>query len=246
MESACSTDSQACQYKCDASKGYEYKVVGGKGVCVVNGQCGSAATANVDGKPTATNLCAKGDPSPTTLTQTANGWSRVCKGVNGGNDSPTCNATCRAGYIPSGTTCFQNEKPATCTGLPANAVRSSTNSNAPKSITQTLNGGVRTPSEVGTPNTATTANACYYKCNAGYTPSGTPLGSSCIQSCDASFTLTSCPAGANCSSCGGKHKIDSCKTGRERPSDGNCYYIAKCGSANSKTLPKSTYGIDGV
>ncbi|HEY3449733.1 MAG TPA: calcium-binding EGF-like domain-containing protein [Myxococcales bacterium] len=94
-----------------------------------------------------------------------------CADSNGGcSPLATCtnvpgsrSCTCQPHYLGDGLHCVAEERTATCTGLPANAVW-----NTATSINQTWDGAAWSPSEVGSYDPAPSATECRFGCVEGY------------------------------------------------------------------------------
>jgi len=127
---------------------------------------------------TQSTSCAGTIPSNATSNATSTTWTQTW---NGSSRTPSyswtynttagiCTFKCNTNYTRNSSTnkCEMGTQTVNCTGLPSNAVWSSTNTNT-KSITQTWNGSSRTPSATGTYNISTITTACYFKCNTNYT-----------------------------------------------------------------------------
>ena len=104
--------------------------------------------------------------SEITQTWNGNGWSPSTIGTyNTSASTSECRFKCNENYNwdSSTSTCIAATKPASCTGLPANA-----SWNTASSITQTWDGHDWMPSNAGTYNETASSTECRFKCNAHY------------------------------------------------------------------------------
>ena len=106
----------------------------------------------------------------TTITQYNNGGTRFPNTTYTYSTTPStasCLFICATNYNRNGSACVPATQPATCTGLPANAI-----ANTPTTITQTWNGSAWAPSATAIYSATSLANTCTFSCPSNYNRDG--------------------------------------------------------------------------
>ncbi len=139
-----------CRFKC--AENYEWN----------NSQCAAGTReANCTGLPTNAEW-----NTATKIMQTWSGNAWIPSNTGSFNSSASqseCYFKCKEHYTWNNTICAPDTQPATCTGLPENAVW-----NSVSEITQTWNGNGWIPSNVGTFNASASVAECRFKCKDHY------------------------------------------------------------------------------
>ena len=139
-----------CRFKC--AENYEWN----------NSQCAAGTReANCTGLPTNAEW-----NTATKIMQTWSGNAWIPSNTGSHNTSASqseCYFKCKEHYTWNNTVCAPDTQPATCTGLPENALW-----NSVSEITQTWNGNGWIPSNVGTFNASASVAECRFKCKDHY------------------------------------------------------------------------------